>query len=338
MATSALAQETVFALRRKIAKIEGTLPEFLAGTVPRECALPQAVLRRGGVMVRQAAADLLPTGATQLDGALGGGLPKAALTEIHGSVMHGAGAAAGFALAMAGLILKTHGAEGEDSRPPILWIGVRDAFTEAGFPYARGLAAFSGVFPEELLISQVTKLTDALWVAEEAARLKQLAAVFLEIHGNPDRLDLTATRRLHRRALEAGRPVFLLRQSAEAWPTAAPVRLVVSSAPAAPRSTLAGPLEDSLGHPAYTVIISKSRPAVPSLQFILEWNPDERAFQERQPENSRSVVSAPSLGPDLSPAPGSVLALEPAGGEPVPAHRQPPGGQFAAHSGAERAG
>ncbi len=338
MATSALAQETVFALRRKIAKIEGTLPEFLAGTAPSECALPQAVLRRGGVMVRQAGADVLPTGAARFDEALGGGLPKAALTEIHGSVMHGAGAAAGFALALAGLILKTHGAEEEDSRPPILWIGVRDAFTEAGFPYALGVADFCGLSPGELLLSQVPKLTDALWVAEEAARLKQLAAVFLEVHGNPERLDLTATRRLHRRALEAGRPVFLLRQSAEPWPTAAPVRLAVSSAPAAPRSTLAGPLEDTLGHPAFTVTISKSRTAVPSLQFILEWNPDDRAFQERQPENSRSVVPAPSLGPDLSPASGPVLALEPVGGEPAAAHRQPPGRQFAAHRGAERTG
>lgn len=75
MATSALAQETVFALRRKIAKIEGTLPEFLAGTAPRECALPQGVLRRGGVMVRQAVADVLPTALRGSTGPLAAACP-----------------------------------------------------------------------------------------------------------------------------------------------------------------------------------------------------------------------------------------------------------------------
>ena len=109
-----------------------------------------------------------------------------------------------------------------------------------------------------------------------------LAAVILEIRGSPQRLDLTATRRLHARAQSAGRPVFLLRQAAEAEPTAAPVRLIVSSAPAAPRRTIAGPLAGSIGRPAFTVSIGKSRTALPG-QFTLEWNPDEHAFEERRP-------------------------------------------------------
>ena len=173
---------------------------------------------------------------------LGGGLPKAALTEIHGAETRDAGAVAGFALALASLILK-----GRKAGLPLLWIGTSEIFREAGFPYAVGLARDFGIAPEALLFSEAPKLADALWIAEEAARLSALAAVIIELRGNPDRLDLTATRRLHRRAEQAGRPVLLIRQAAEAEPTAAPVRLVVAAASAAPRATLAGPLAGSIG-------------------------------------------------------------------------------------------
>lgn len=333
MATSAVAQEVVFALRHKIATIEGRLPGFSSGQSPAPTDAEEIVLRRGGTASQP---GLLATGISRFDAALGGGLPKAALTEIHGSVMHGAGAAAGFALALAKLVLKTREAE-EGRRPPILWIGVSEAFAEAGFPYAPGLAALFGLSPDELLVSRTPKPADALWIAEEAARLTELSAVLLETHGNPGLLDLTATRRLHRRAREAGRPVFLLRQSAQAWPTAAPVRLVVSAAPAAPRAILTGPLDDSIGNPAFAVTIGKSRIALPG-QFILEWNPHERAFEERRPENSRSVVPAFPVRPDLPAAPGAVLAFEPADGKPAAAHHQPAGGERPAHRRPRRAG
>ena len=68
-----------------------------------------------------------------------------------------------------------------------------------------GLHACFGIAPEQLLFSEAPKLVDALWIAEEAARLTALAAVILEIRGNPQRLDLTATRRLHA-ARAGGRP------------------------------------------------------------------------------------------------------------------------------------
>ena len=131
-------------------------------------------------------------------------------------------------------------------------------------------------------------------MAEEAAGNKALSAVVLELRGNPARLDLTATRRLHRRAEQAGRPVFLLRQAAFAEPTAAPVRLLVEPAPAGLRRTLAGPLPRSIGPPAFIVTIGKSRTALPG-QFIVEWNADELAFAERE-ESWRCgfPISAPS--------------------------------------------
>jgi len=344
MATSAVARETVFALRRQIAKIEGTLPERLAapaGERPRARAYGDAggpesdiapditIIRRGLAVASPDA--FLPTGVERLDATLSGGLPKAALTEIHGLETRNAGAVAGFVLSLVSLILR-------GQRLPVLWIGTSEIFREAGFPYARGLQGMFGIAPEQLLFSEAAKLTDALWVAEEAAKMTALAAIILEIRGSPQRLDLTATRRLHARAQSAGRPVFLLRQAGEAEPTAAPVRLIVSAAAAASRRTIAGPLAGSIGRPAFTVSIGKSRSALPG-QFTLEWNPDEHSFEERReerPENSVAVVSASRGGADPAPAPGTVVAFPAVGS--FASGDQPSRPQRPAHIGPRRAG
>ncbi|MES0095025.1 hypothetical protein [Mesorhizobium sp. M0030] len=348
MATSAVARETVFALRRQIAKIEGTLPERLAAPAgeglragPGLDAAPEpdadvTIIRRGLAVASPDA--FLATGVERLDAALSGGLPKAALSEIHGLETRNAGAVAGFVLSLVSLILR--------GQPlPVLWIGTSEIFREAGFPYARGLQGMFGIAPEQLLFSEAPKLTDALWVAEEAAKMTALAAIILEIRGSPQRLDLTATRRLHARAQNAGRPVFLLRQAGEAEPTAAPVRLIVSAAPAASRRTIAGSLAGSIGRPAFTVSIGKSRTALPG-QFTLEWNPDEHAFEERKPrekraENSVAVVPASGGRTDPAPAPGTVVAFPAFGSSAAispTARDQPSRPQRPAHIGPRRAG
>ncbi|MCA0050468.1 hypothetical protein LB577_26555 [Mesorhizobium sp. B283B1A] len=370
MAMTAVARETVFALRRQIAKIEGTLPERLqasaaatlgAGASPDPVSnidltssldltpnldltpsLDLTIIRRGLAAAPPDA--FLPIGVDRLDAALSGGLPKAALSEIHGLETRDAGAVAGFALSLTSLILK------QARGLPILWIGTTEIFREAGFPYARGLHASFGIEPEQLLFSEAPRLVDALWVAEEAARMTALAAVILEIRGNPQRLDLTATRRLHARAMSAGRPVFLLRQAAGPEPTAAPVRLIVASAPAVSRTTVAGPLAGSIGRPAFTITIGKSRTALPG-QFTLEWNPDERGFDERagderSGERDRAkdpvpVVSLSGGGKDPAPASGAVLAfpaaISPDAISPA-AGGQPPPRERTAYLGPRRAG
>jgi protein ImuA len=324
MASTAVAREAVFALRREIARIEGTLPEELApaGTT---------VLRRKGIVSAAHRDAFLATGAERLDRALGGGLPKAALIEIHGAETRNAGTVAGFALALATLAMKQEG-----KGLPLLWVGTSDIFHEAGLPYAVGLADQFGVEARSLLFSSAPKLADALWVAEEAARLSALAAVMVELRGNPERLDLTATRRLHRRAQLAGRPVLLIRESAFAEPTAAPVRLVVSPAPAAPRTTLAGPLAGSIGAPAFSVAIGKSRIS-PAAEFVLEWNSHELAFQERRPQDPRRLVSLSRSRADLAPASGSVVAFA-RGGNDAAAGDEPSRQQHAEDRRPRRAG
>ncbi|MBN9038381.1 MAG: hypothetical protein J0H53_20140, partial [Rhizobiales bacterium] len=202
MAQEATARDVLSSLRRDIARVEGRLAETL-------------VVRRHGA----AAPDVLPLGAPRLDAALGGGLPAAGLVELHAAETRDAGAAAGFALALVALSRR-------EAVGPLLWVATGEAFSEAGVPYAPGLAARFGVAPEALLTSAVRRLEDALWVAEEAAALGALRAVILEMREPAPRLDLTATRRLHRRAGGGGLPLYLLRQAGRPVPTAAPVRLV----------------------------------------------------------------------------------------------------------------
>lgn len=330
MAMTAAARESVFALRQKIAKIEGRLAERLEPAA--SAATAGVVLRRGLAAVQTDGAWLrsswLQTGIAPLDQALGGGLPRAALSEIVGGATRDAGACAGFALGLIGRLAGTAA-----GAAPLLWIGTTEVFREAGLPHAQGLGALFGIGAGSLLFSEVAHLEDALWVAEEAAGNKALSAVVLELRGNPARLDLTATRRLHRRAQDAGRPLLLLRQAGFAEATAAPVRLLVAPAAAGLRATVAGPLPRSIGPPAFSVSIGKSRTALPG-QFIVEWNADELAFQERQ--DPFAVVSSSRRPAHPAAAARTVVAFKPA---PAPAaHRQPPRPQQPAHRGPRRAG
>ncbi len=313
MAKAAVARATVFALRRQIARIEGTLPERLEDPL----AAAGAGRRQGG--------GVLATGADGLDAALGGGLPKAALIEVHGAGTRDAGAVTGFGLALAALLASGSAAA------PVLWIGMAELFHEAGFPDAAGLWKAFGIEPLDLLLCTATRAADVLWIAEEAARLATPAAVVLEMRGNPRQFDLTATRRLHTRARDSGRPLLLLRQAAVAAPTAAPVRLVVGPSPSALRGTMARPLAGSIDRPAFTVAVDKGGRAGPR-QFTLEWNPDERRFEEQRRDerakNPLPVVSLPRHGADIAAAPGKVLAFERgrrsgAAGDQPPRQEQP---------------
>jgi protein ImuA len=296
MATGAVARDVVCALRHKIAKIEGRLAERL------EDAEEPAVKGMATVPAGRSRALLL--GVDRFDAALGGGLPAEGLLEIHAAAVRDAGAAVGFALALCRLLPEP------DASAPLLWIGTSEIFREAGRPYAPGLAVRFGLAADSLLIAEAEKLADVLWIAEEAAGLDAFRAILLEVRGSSPRLDLTATRRLHSRALIAGHPLFLLRAAGEAEPTAAPARLLVAPAPAGSRITLAGPLAGSIGPPAFHVAISKSRTAIPAT-FTLEWN--DNAFQERRkrPAKDTGAMVPSSAGrPAAEAAPWEVVAFQ----------------------------
>lgn len=316
MASSAVAQGTIASLRHQIAKIEGRPAERFDKAGREDVDLA----RRHGLVVP--AGNLLATGADRFDAALGGGLPGAGMTEIHAAATRDAGVAAAFVLALVRLLI-------ERTSAPILWVGMTESFREAGYPYPPGMRFFSGMDPARLLVAQAEKLTDALWIAEQAAALDGFSAVLLETRGNSAHLDLTATRRLHHRARDAGHPLFLLRQAAEPEPTAAPFRLIVKSAPAGLRHIFGKPLARSIGPPAFQVEISKNRTAPPAL-FTLEWNNHARALQERAAENPVPVVPVSQHGTSAQAAAGTLLAFPPPARQAAAGH-QPPGKQHPAH-------
>ena len=313
MAMSAVAREAVFDLRHQIAKIEGRLAERLGGD-----AKDIDLVRHGGLP----SGNLLVTGVERFDAALGGGLPGAGLTEIHAPITRDAGTAAAFVLALVRLVVEARSA-------PVLWVGTSESFREAGYPYPPGIRFLYGIDPSRLLIAQADRLADALWIADQAARLDGFSVVLLETRGMSARLDLTATRRLHHRAREAGHPLFLLRQAALPEPTAAPFRLIVKPAPAGLRHVLGRSLVRSIGPPGFLVEISKNRTAPPTC-VTLEWNIHERAFQERAAENPVPVVPASEHRAPASAAAGALLAF-PAPARQTAAGRQPPGEQHPAH-------
>lgn len=319
MATSVTARETISSLRHQIAKIEGRLSQTLDRPASTESGESAVLLRRHGLIAHDH--GFLATGAPAFDAALGGGLPSGALSEIHSPETRETGAATGFILGLAQLSLET-------TRAPLLWVATAEAFREAGVPYALGIRSLYELDPAHLLVAQAPKLADALWIAEEAARLKGFAAVILEVRGNPAQLDLTATRRLHRRAEEAGRPVFLLRQAAKPEATAAPVRLVISTAAAGLRQVLSTFLPGSIGPPGFVIAISKNRTAPPA-QFTLEWNADERIFQERRAADLVAVVSPSQHRAHLAAKAGPRLAFRYTSASA--SGHQPPGEKHPAH-------
>ena len=323
MAHQAKARETFVALRHAIARIEDRVAERFE---PAEQADQPVVLRRGGLPVQ----GLLETGSAALDKALGGGIPRAGLTEIHGQAMRDSGAVSGFALGIIGQLMAAN------SSAPLLWIATREVLRETGRPYAPGLMQRFGLPAARLLMAEAAKPVETLWIAEEAANAAVFCAVILETCGSPQVLDLTATRRLHRRALIAGMPMFLLRGSGVSQPTAAPVRLRVAAADAGLRHTMAGPLSGSIGPPAFTVIADKSRTALPA-SVTLEWT--HAAFQERDdqhPALPRAVVPLSAGGARDAPPFRQVLAFP---GADKPANRvQPPREQHPSGGSARRSG
>lgn len=274
MATGVMVRETICALRRAVRAIEERPAETLGGQ---------------GVTVRRfdagsETAGRIETGLAAFDAALGGGLPLAALSELRTDETRQAGAATGFALALASLAA--------DSARPLLWVAATDTLAEAGLPHAPGIAALVGL--ARFIVAPARTLAQALWVAEEAAACGAVGAVLVELRGNPARLDLTATRRLDRRAQASRRPVFLLRHAAEPEPTAAPVRLHVAAAPYA----RGDPLFPFGG--AFAVTVEKS-PAARQLSVLMEWNADERRFRDAAPHHG-AVVSPPAGRSHPAPA------------------------------------
>jgi protein ImuA len=96
--------------------------------------------------------------------------------------------------------------------------------------------------------------------------------VVLELEGEARVLDLAASRRLGLIAEESGVTLFVLREGAEARPSAAITRWQV-------RSLNARPEDDDWGSPRYLARLTRHRLGALS-EWIMEWNPHNGSFRE----------------------------------------------------------
>lgn len=149
-----------------------------------------------------------------------GGLDRGLVHEIAPTAVTDWGAALGFTAALLGQALAAEAG-------PALLVVSEQGFAGAGEPYGHGLNGL-GLSPDRLIFIQTGGDLDALWVMEEVLRARAAAAAVGCLGG---KLDLKASRRLHRAAGGAGLSL-ILRPAAADEPNAAATRWRVASAPA----------------------------------------------------------------------------------------------------------
>jgi len=195
-------------------------------------------------------------GGTRVDQALGGGLMPGALHEVFAEDW-GAG---GFAACLA---IRTAGTK------PLFWVRPDYEGLEYGGLHAQGIRELGG-HPENLFLIKTANAAETLSAASDILSCPHVGALLLEISGQPRALDLVAGRKLNFLAGETGVTPILLREGAEALPSAALTRWHVSS------SSSQG---DDWGLPSFTAELSRNRIG-PTGRFHLTWNPDDGLFHE----------------------------------------------------------
>ena len=221
--------EQVCVLREAIARIEGdgsvaTMFGDGAANAVKRVSLGSGLALNQGLPVQR---DLA------LDQVLGGGLRRGSLSEVVAGSPRDAGAASGFALAVAARFaaeMPTAGGAG-----PIIWVLEDGARAETGVPYAPGLAAH-GLNPARLIVVRTTNGAESLWAMEEALKCRAVAAVVLDLWRTKT-YDLVASRRLVLAAGASGTPGILVTAgapgTARTMCSAAQTRFEVAAAPGA---------------------------------------------------------------------------------------------------------
>lgn len=246
--------EQVGVLRDVIARIEGggtLVPMFEPADTTRKVAL-------GGA-----------GGALALDRLLRGGLLRGTLNEVVAVSAGDAGAACGFALALAARFATERG---RGTAAPVVWVMEDAARAEGGAPYAPGLAAH-GLDPARLLVVRARGGADALWAAEEALKCRAVAAVVVDLW-RTKAYDLVASRRLLLAAAAGGTPAILVPAGAPGAPlsSAAQARFSVAAAPgpsiSGPHGAGARPIP---GRAAWAVRLARIRAGPASIAAGFDW-------------------------------------------------------------------
>ncbi|OCW58340.1 hypothetical protein AWJ14_13485 [Hoeflea olei] len=219
------------------------------------------------------AAAPLALGATAVDRCLEGGLACGGLHEVRSPLARDIGAAAGFVL---GLAVRA-GQAGRGGRQGVVWVSDPAARVDGGGLFPAGLAQH-GLDPSLITMVEPADLQGALWAADEAADCAGLAALVLQIRGNPARFDITATRRLMLRARQSGVLALVLRQSGEEEASAAATRWRVNT-----EISGTDDLDQrGVGAMRLSLTLERNRTGRTGHWFVA-WNPQTRTFDHAAP-------------------------------------------------------
>jgi len=203
------------------------------------------------------AIERIATGHAGIDAALGGGLALGRLHEIFAAETGDAGAASGFAGALACLAAPVG---------PVVWL--REAEAQARAPLHGPGFAELGLDPARLVIGVPETPLDLLRAAADVVRCDAVSIAMIELWRQPRALDLTASRRLAVAAENSGVTVFLLRIAAQPGPSVAQTRW---RAAAAPSQALEA---EAPGRPAFDLELMRQRGGPEGLYWRVEWNRD----------------------------------------------------------------
>lgn len=218
----------------------------------------------------------VPTGHPQADAVLGGGLRPGSLHEVFARGWCAGGFAALLALLAAG-------------SKPLFWIRPDYEAMEYGAVSPGGLLELGGD-PRQLLLVRTRNAADALSAASDVLACPHVGALLLEIEGMPKCLDLVASRRLALAAGENGVTALLLRNGAEAEPSAALTRWQVTNAPSHAS-------DDDWGNPIFDAHLTRHR--VGGLgNFLMKWNLQDARFETA---DTGAVVRTSAMRSALKP-------------------------------------
>lgn len=220
----------------------------------------------------------IATGHPQADEVLGGGLRPGALHEVFAG-----GWSAGGLAALLALMAAKNSFNGKGG--PLFWIRPDYEAMEYGAISPNGLAELGGD-PRQLILLRTKNAADALCAASDILACSHVGAVLLEVEGMPKCLDLVASRRLAFAAGESGVTLLLLRNGAQAQPSAALTRWQVTSIPSHAD-------DDDWGNPVFAAHLIRHRLGGVG-NFLMKWNLQNVCFETA---DIGAVVSTPAGRP-----------------------------------------